>query len=67
MQLQKINFKVRQHGSLKIEESVYIKNSIIFLLQSSNMEEIEHKDVYTYNKNIHVKSFLDQIENSMNL
>lgn len=41
MQLQKINFKVRQHGSLKIEESVYI-----FLLQSSNMEEIEHKDVY---------------------
>lgn len=46
MQLQKINFKVRQHGSLKIEESVYIKNSIIFLLQSSNMEEIEHKDVY---------------------
>lgn len=46
MQLQKINFKVRQHGSLRIEESVYIKNSIIFLLQSSNMEEIEHKDVY---------------------
>lgn len=46
MQLQKINFKVKQHGSLKIEESVYIKNSIIFLLQSSNMEEIEHKDVY---------------------
>lgn len=39
-------FKVRQHGSLKIEESVYLKNSIIFLLQSSNMEEIEHKDVY---------------------
>lgn len=47
LQLQKVNFKVRQHGSLKIEESVYIKNSNTFLLvQSSNMEEKEHKDVY---------------------
>lgn len=38
--------KNKLQGKTTWKLSVYIKNSIIFLLQSSNMEEIEHKDVY---------------------
>lgn len=65
MQLQKINFKVRQHGSLKIEDSVY--KEFYYLLASAKFQYGGNRAKRClHNKNIQVKSFLDRIENSMN-